>query len=604
MRALLEAVNGVFEGVMIPPPDGAYQPAYVALEASPRTEPGGPPVVLALPPAMPPASSVTEAGVLEARLVAAYLVREVEHARRFRYGDVALLFRAMTNVVAYEDAFRAAGIPFRTVGGRHYYDRSEVGWTIAALAAIEDPHDPVALLGALRSPFFGVTDEALLGLHAQGGEFCYLRPLPPSSGPALAGAWALLGALHRERNAVAPAAVVERLLAGTEVLAAYALEPQGEARVANLLKVLDTARALEATGALTFRGLVRWLRDRGAARYEEEESAVDAEDAVRLMTIHKAKGLEFPVVVVPDLGREGPWRAPVVLADRASGRLAVNLGRLGDAALTTLDWTDAETREIQRVDAEALRVLYVALTRAERGLVLPVPPRPEGKGFYQYLGALLGAPTDTLSVEDLDRVGRGPETPPALPGTRETLEAWRTRHRALVARGGAAEEGLPGGDGMGGLRLPGGDGMGGRDLSRFARQHAAAVDLARAALLRVDLGRPADASLVVTALGARRGARPEVVAEATRLLGRVLANPVIERARRASWLARDVPVAVEVAGAVTEDRLDILFEEPGGLVVLRVETDARDAVSPGLPPEALAAALGRPVLEMLTLSLS
>ncbi len=604
VRALLEAVNGVFEGVMIPPPDGAYQPAYVALEASPRTEPGGPPVVLALPPAMPPASSVTEAGVLEARLVAAYLVREVEHARRFRYGDVALLFRAMTNVVAYEDAFRAAGIPFRTVGGRHYYDRSEVGWTIAALAAIEDPHDPVALLGALRSPFFGVTDEALLGLHAQGGEFCYLRPLPPSSGPALAGAWALLGALHRERNAVAPAAVVERLLAGTEVLAAYALEPQGEARVANLLKVLDTARALEATGALTFRGLVRWLRDRGAARYEEEESAVDAEDAVRLMTIHKAKGLEFPVVVVPDLGREGPWRAPVVLADRASGRLAVNLGRLGDAALTTLDWTDAETREIQRVDAEALRVLYVALTRAERGLVLPVPPRPEGKGFYQYLSALLGAPTDTLSVEDLDRVGRGPEAPPALPGTRETLQAWRSRHRALVARGGAAEEGLPGGDGMGGLRLPGDDGMGGRDLSRLARQHAAAVDLARAALLRVDLGRPADASPVVTALGARRGARPEVVAEATRLLGRVLANPVIERARRASWLARDVPVAVEVAGAVTEDRLDILFEEPGGLVVLRVETDARDAVSPGLPPDALAAALGRPVLEMLTLSLS
>ena len=268
--------------------------------------------------------------VQEARLVAAYLVREVERERRFRYGDVALLFRAMTGVAAYEDALRAAGIPFRTVGGRHYYDRSEVGWTIAALAAIEDPHDPVALVGALRSPFFGVTDEALRRLHAAGGEFSYQRPLPAAADPALAEAWALLGALHRERNQVAPAAVVERLLADTQVLAAYALEPQGEARVANLLKVLDTARALEATGALTFRGLVRWLRDRGAARYEEEESAVEAEDAIRLMTIHKAKGLEFPVVVVPDLGREASWRAPVVLADRGSGRLAVNLGRLGE----------------------------------------------------------------------------------------------------------------------------------------------------------------------------------------------------------------------------------------------------------------------------------
>src|SRR5262249_26825582 len=153
--------------------------------------------------------------------------------------------------------------------------------------------------------------------------------------------------------------------ARTEVVAAYALDPQGEARVANLLKVLDTARALEATGALTFRGFVRWLRDRGAARYEEEESAVDADDAVRLMTIHKAKGLEFPVVVVPDRGREGAWRPPVLVGDRASGRLAVNLGHLGDTPLTTIDWAEVESREIQRVDAEALRVLYVALTRAE-----------------------------------------------------------------------------------------------------------------------------------------------------------------------------------------------------------------------------------------------
>ena len=499
----------------------------------------------------------------------------------------------MTNVVAYEDALRAAGIPFRTVGGRHYYDRSEVGWTIAALVAIEDPHDPVALVGALRSPFFGVTDEMLLGLHTAGGDFCYLRPLPADADPALARAWTLLAALHRERNAVAPAAVVERLLAGTEVLAAYALEPQGEARVANLLKVLDTARALEATGALTFRGLVRWLRDRGAARYEEEESAVDADDAVRLMTIHKAKGLEFPVVVIPDLGREGPWRAPVVLADRASGRLAVNLGRLGDATMTTLDWDDAEAREIQRVDAEALRVLYVALTRAEQGLVLPVPSRPEGKGFYQHLAALLGTPTDVLTPGDLERPDRGPAASAAPAGTDETLAAWRAGHRALIARGGAVEDAPP-------------DGAGARvgRLTRAARQRLAAGALARAALLLVDLGRPDDAPLVVTALGGRRGARPEIVADAARLLRQAMSGPVIDRARRASWLARDVPVAIAVAGAAAEDRLDLLFEEPGGLVVVRLEGGAAEVASPGLPSDVLSRALGRPVLEVLTLSLS
>ena len=594
-RAILEAVNGVFEGVMVPPPDGAYQPAYVALEPSPRTEPGGPPVVLALPPDVPPATSIGEAATQEAGLVAAYLVREVEHALRFRYGDVALLFRAMTSVAAYEDALRAAGIPFRTVGGRHYYDRSEVGWTIAALAAIEDPHDPVAFVGALRSPLFGVTDEALLRLHTVGGELCYLRPLPPDAGPALAEAWALLGALHRERNAVAPAAVVERLLARTEILAAYALEPQGEARVANLLKVLDTARVLEATGALTFRGFVRWLRDRGAARYEEEESAVDADDAVRLMTIHKAKGLEFPVVVVPDLGREGLWRAPVLLADRVSGRVAVNLGRLGDTDLTTLDWADAESREVQRVDAETLRVLYVALTRAERALVLPVPSRPDGKGFYQYLGALLGAPTHVLTLEELALSERasGPAPPSAPAGAEESLEAWRARHRALIARGGAGED----------RQADGGEAPR-RERSRVAPLRQRAAELARAALLLADLGRPDEATALVMALGARRGARREVVAEATRLLRQALADPVIERARRSAWLERDVPVAIEADGAVVEDRLDVLFEEPGGLVVVRLVVGAADGVSPGLQPDALAQALGRPVSDVLTLDLA
>jgi ATP-dependent helicase/nuclease subunit A len=588
-RAILDAVNAVFDGVMVPPADGAYQPAYVALEPSPRTEAGDPPAVVTLSPDLPPPTAVGEAAAQEASLVAAYLVREVEHARRFRYGDVALLFRAMTSVAAYEDALRSAGVPYRTVGSRSYYDRSEVGWTIAALSAIEDPHDPVALVGTLRSPFFGVTDEALLRLHTRGGDFCYLRPLPAGVDPALGEAWSLLGALHRERNAVAPAAVVERLLSATAVLAAYALEPQGEARVANLLKVVDTARALEATGALTFRGLVRWLRDRGASRYEEGESAVDAEDAVRLMTIHKAKGLEFPVVVVPDLGRGGPWRAPVLLADRASGRLAVNLGALGDDAMTTLDWADAEAREMLRVDAEGLRVLYVALTRAERTLVLPVPSRAESGGFYEHLGLLLGAPTDVLTAEDLDRPGPASDTPVASGREGETLETWRARNRALIARGGAAES----------LEADVASPRVG-PVTRTARRHAAAVALVRAALLLVDLARPDDASKVVAALGARRAARREVIDQATRLLTRALATPAMVRARRASWLARDVPVAVESGGTVVEDRLDVLFEERRRLVVVRIGTGT-DGASRPLAPEALASALGRPVREVVVL---
>jgi len=615
---ILDAVNAVFEGVMVPPPEGCYQPAYVPLEPSPRTRSGRAPVVLALANDAPPPTSIAEAADQEARMLAAYLRREAD-AGRLRHGEVALLFRAMTAVAVYEDALRAAGVPFRTVGGRHYYDRSEVGWTIAALAAIEDPHDAVALVGALRSPFFGVSDEALARFHAAGGEFCYLRPLPPAADPGLRDAWRLLGALHRERNALAPPAVVERLLTETQVVAAYALEPHGEARVANLLKVLDTARALEATGALTFRGLVRWLRDRGAARYEEEESALDADDAVRLMTIHKAKGLEFPVVVVPDLGREAAWRAPIVLADRQSGRLALNLGRAGESALTTLDWVETEAREQARVDAEALRLLYVALTRAERLLVLPVPPRPEGNGFYRHLAALLGAPTETLSLQTAAGAGpAGDAAPPAA--APESLEAWWRARQRLVARGvgapatGEAAAGvvapvvagaLPACGRAGPAVDPGGaapPAPGRRRLPGRAGRRATA-GLARDALLATPLAGAAEAAPVVAALGARRGARADVVTAATGAVAAALASPILERARRAAWVRRDVPVAVDRDGTVVQERLGFVFPEGDGVVAVRLMGAPDADAAPGLSAAELGRALGRPVRAVLALAI-
>jgi hypothetical protein len=107
----------------------------------------------------------------------------------------------------------------------------------------------------------------------------------------------------------------------------------------------------------------------------------------------------------------------------------------------------------------------------------------------------------------------------------------------------------------------------------------------------------------VAALGARRGARREVVDEAARLLARALATPALARARRAVWLARDVPVAVEADGAVVADRLDLLFEEPEGLVVVRTGS-ALDGASPALPAEAIATTFGRPVREVLALDLT
>jgi ATP-dependent helicase/nuclease subunit A len=591
-RALLDAVNRVFDGVMMVPPDGAYQPDYVPLEPHPDTEAGRRPVLLRLPAAQPPAASGDEARAREAAIVATWLRGQVE-AGAFAYGDVALLFRAMTAVALYEDAFRAAGVPFHTVGGRHYYDRSEVGWTIAALAAVEDPHDPVALVGALRSPFFGVTDEALAGLRRAGGAFSYLRPLPPGTDPGLAFAWAVLADLHRDRTRLAPPALIEELYARTQVLAAYALDVQGEGRVANLLKVLDTARALEATGTLTFRALVRWLRERGATRYEEEESvlAEEGDDAVRLLTIHKAKGLEFSVVVVPDLGRGPASRPGVLLVDRRAGALAIDLGALGRERLTTLNWDDLAQRETQRAEAEALRLLYVALTRARQVLVLPEPTAPEPGSFHGFLAPLTDGPVEVVEPAALAAAAPAPPPADALGG--EPLPVWRARRDALLREAGQTTPVVRPAAEIAPARAAGERG----DARRIGA-------LVHAALATVDLARPEDVPAVVHALGARQAASAAVVERATRLVTRALASPVLARARRAAWVGREVPVMAEVDGVLVDGRVDLVFEEADGLVTVEIKTDAdpdAGAAQANLYAGALGRALGRPVREALVL---
>jgi len=595
--AILDAVNRVFDGVMLPPPDGAYQPAYVPLEPGPETVPGLGPVVLALPAptATPGVPGRADDGLAaEARAVAAYLRGEVA-AGGFGYGDVAVLFRTMAGVALYEEAFRDAAVPFRTVGGRHYYDRSEVGWVIACLSAIEDPHDPVALVGALRSPFFGLADRDLLALRQAGGELCYLRDLPAGAGLPARDAWALLRELHQARNALAAPALVEQLYVRTQVVAAYALDPHGEARVANLLKVLDTARTLEATGVLTFRGLVRWLTARGAARYEEAESALEGEDAVRLLTIHRAKGLEFPVVVVPDLGREGRPGVRRLLVDRTTGQVEVSLGAVDDRPLVTAGWEAAEARDAARADAEALRLLYVAMTRAKRRLVLPVPGSAGPGSFAAHLGALFeDEATPVCPVPT--------EAPPPAAGTSpaaiESLATWRAARRALLARASAPSTPV--------LRPSAAPGTGGGD--RAGRDRAAGRRLGalvHAALAAVDLARPETAAELVRALGTRQGAPPDLVAAALRRVRGALTGPVLARARRAAWVAREVPVTAEVEGALVDGRVDLVFEEAGGLVVVefKVEGDADDAADAAeqvrLYAAALARALGRPIREAL-----
>lgn len=299
--------------------------------------------------------------------------------RRVRPGDVVLLFRAMTHVATYEAALRRYGLDYYLVGGRAFFAQQEIYDLLHLLQALENPHDGVALAGLLRSPFCCLSDEALFvlaahpdGLWAGVNATSLETDLPPSQVEAVRRARRYLRAWRAEKDRVPLAALIQRAIDDSAYDAALQREQLGDRKLANLWKLIDLARTFDRSGLFGLAEFIARLNDfcRTGAREEQAATQPENADVVRLMTIHQAKGLEFPVVFLPDLsrvdrprsgdlGQWGPGLGLVVRPGDEEGRELASLGwRLRNAADEMEDW------------AEELRVLYVGCTRAMDYLVL------------------------------------------------------------------------------------------------------------------------------------------------------------------------------------------------------------------------------------------
>ncbi|MDX1393501.1 MAG: UvrD-helicase domain-containing protein [Gemmatimonadota bacterium] len=304
---------------------------------------------------------------------------------------VCLLFRRFQSwgddvTRPYVRALEARRIPHVLVGGRSYFDREEVLAVRNALTAIEWPDDGLAVYGALRGPLFSLGDGTLfeftsaLGGDGRSARLHPLRPFAGYGGPeemreagiserlvAVSEALDILGRLHRARNRRPLPETILRLLAAVRAHAGIAIWPTGEQALANVLRIVDRARAFERSGAPSFRAFLDRLEDE-AERGQAEEAPIVEEgtEGVRMMTVHKAKGLEFPVVILADMTCNATFETPTRHVDPARGLWAESL--CGAAPLDLLENLDVErAREV----AEADRLTYVAATRARDLLVVP-----------------------------------------------------------------------------------------------------------------------------------------------------------------------------------------------------------------------------------------
>ena len=296
-----------------------------------------------------------------------------DERRPIRTEDICLLFsrfKAFDTDLSqsYADALDARRVPHVLVGSWSFRDRPEIEAVLAVLTAIEWPQDDLSVYAALRGPLLAIPDDLLLQYRARQGK---LHPFatPPADLPAalqpVVDGLALIRELCEHRNERPFSDTVHRLLDATRAHVGLALRPAGRRALSNVQRVADLARAFELQGGLSFRGFVEALEDE-AAQTRGYEGPVDepGTEGVRLMTVHSAKGLEFPVVVLADVTASSA-RTPQRHVDPHQGLAAIKL--LGCAPR---ELRNNFSLERARDQAESVRLAYVAATRARDLLVL------------------------------------------------------------------------------------------------------------------------------------------------------------------------------------------------------------------------------------------
>jgi ATP-dependent helicase/nuclease subunit A len=316
----------------------------------------------------------------EARAIARR-VRELVDSGAASPGEIVLLFAAGTDAEWYEEELRSAGIATYRGTGRGYFGQQQVVDLLAYLRLLRNRYDDEALVSVLASPFVGVSNDALVLLRRAAPKrplFVALERDLPESLPERDAQ--LLRAFRQRYDRLRAASsrlslerLCERVLAEHDYDLAVLVQWDGRRRYANLRKLARLARSYEELRGPDVEGFVRFVLDQEAVGARELEAVAEEEggNAVRLLTIHAAKGLEFKVVVVADAGRD---RAPPA----SDEILALSDGRFGFRVADPVTserrgaYAYEEVKEARKADerAERLRLYYVAMTRAIDRLVV------------------------------------------------------------------------------------------------------------------------------------------------------------------------------------------------------------------------------------------
>jgi ATP-dependent helicase/nuclease subunit A len=568
-------------------------------------------------------------------------IRDVEQRGKpvpIRPRHIAVLFRRFSSwgedvTLKYREALEAREITYVVAGATAVHVREEMATLRAALAAIEWPDDELSVFATLKGSLFAVPDGALLRYREFAGTLHPFRRRPESLDSnltAVSEALEVIGGLSRQRNQRPIVETIEELLETTRAHAALALGRSGPQALASVYHLCDEARNFEASGGISFRAFVEELETQ-AERDERIESLVleESSEGIRLITVHKAKGLEFPVVILADL---------TARLSRPAGRYTDGIRRLCAQSLAGCepwDLLDHRFEETARDEAEGVRVAYVASTRARDLLVVTAvgeDPRDPGwlgplhRAIYpdpahrrqsalapncpKFGGAtalagykddrlleqlikpgLHGIPDSNLQVVWWDpgvlklevekRYGLRQEKllgPPTAPESAREYQAWKAAHDRVI------EDGIK----------PEFEVLAATEATSLLRGLQASIELETIEKLASRPGGRRFGTLVHTVLrdvplagtkeevdhlarlhGRLLGAPGGEVEAAAQIVMAALGHPLLQGARSATTCYREYPLAMRMdSGRLVEGVLDLAFMEDGGWVVVDFKTDA------------------------------
>ena len=298
-------------------------------------------------------------------------IKELVLSGKYKYGDFAILFRASTRNYIYEEALKRFGIPFYNFSGKGFFDQREILDLINALKAISNPFDTIASLGLLRSPLIGLSDKILYWILRYRETTVYesmkniinREILGDEDKKKVLEAVELMEYLYEIKHLYGLEFLVNELIRKTYFIESLLLKQGGKQAVANINKFIDMVKEYEKDNVQSLEDLIDYLDE--IKDMDESQEKIYSEDSnvVKILTIHKSKGLQFPVVIIPEMSSTPNMGFPNIVFSKNLGiGIEVNNSKILYNKIKK-ELADKEKEEMERI-------LYVAMTRTEDLLIL------------------------------------------------------------------------------------------------------------------------------------------------------------------------------------------------------------------------------------------